>query len=61
MKARVDQEACIGCELCTQICPQVFRMEGDKAAAYVEIVPEKEKERALKAAEECPVNAITVK
>jgi len=25
----VDQEACIGCELCTQICPEVFRMEGD--------------------------------
>ena len=24
----VDQEACIGCELCTQICPEVFRMEG---------------------------------
>lgn len=25
----VDQEACIGCEVCTQICPEVFRMEGD--------------------------------
>ncbi|AJF06027.1 ferredoxin [Geoalkalibacter subterraneus] len=23
----VDQEACIGCEVCTQICPEVFRME----------------------------------
>jgi len=25
----VDQEACISCEVCTQICPEVFRMEGD--------------------------------
>ena len=25
----VDQECCIGCEVCVQICPQVFRMEGD--------------------------------
>lgn len=23
----VDQEACIGCEACTLICPEVFRME----------------------------------
>jgi len=24
----VDQDACIGCEVCTQICPEVFKMEG---------------------------------
>ena len=23
----VDQDCCIGCEACTQICPEVFRME----------------------------------
>jgi ferredoxin len=26
-KPVVDQETCIGCEVCTQICPEVFRME----------------------------------
>ena len=26
----VDQEACIGCEACTQICPEVFRMEEEE-------------------------------
>lgn len=25
----VDQDACIGCEVCTQVCPEVFKMEGD--------------------------------
>ncbi|PLY06561.1 MAG: ferredoxin [Desulfuromonas sp.] len=25
----VDQECCISCEVCTQLCPEVFRMEGD--------------------------------
>lgn len=25
----VDQDSCIGCEVCTQICPAVFRMEGE--------------------------------
>ncbi|PLX83436.1 MAG: ferredoxin [Desulfuromonas sp.] len=28
----VDQDCCIGCEVCTQICPEVFRMEGDDEA-----------------------------
>lgn len=23
----VDQECCIGCEVCVQICPEVFRMD----------------------------------
>ncbi len=26
----VDQESCISCEVCTQICPEVFRMEGEE-------------------------------
>ncbi|PLY01232.1 MAG: ferredoxin [Desulfuromonas sp.] len=26
----IDQECCIGCEVCTQTCPEVFRMEGDE-------------------------------
>jgi len=26
----VDQECCISCEVCTQICPEVFRMEGEE-------------------------------
>jgi len=25
----IDQDCCIGCEVCTQTCPEVFRMQGD--------------------------------
>lgn len=25
----IDPECCIGCEVCTQLCPQVFRMQDD--------------------------------
>lgn len=25
----VDQDACISCEVCTHICPEVFRMSGE--------------------------------
>jgi ferredoxin len=60
MKAMVIDETCIGCALCTQICPEVFKMEGDKAIAYLNPVPDHLKESCRSSAEECPVNAITI-
>ena len=26
----IDQDCCIGCEVCTQTCPEVFRMESEE-------------------------------
>ena len=59
MKAIVDPETCIGCTLCTQTCPEVFKMEGDKAIVYVNPVPRDKEECCKKAADECPVAAIS--
>lgn len=60
MRAIVDQDTCIGCGLCVQICPEVFRMEDDKAIAYAATVPETVMEKVEDAANQCPVAAITV-
>ncbi len=60
MKAVIDPEVCIGCGLCADTCPGVYRMEGDKAVAPVEIVPKDQEECAKKGAEECPVEAIKI-
>ncbi|MDT8441416.1 MAG: ferredoxin [Desulfuromonadales bacterium] len=30
----VDQECCIGCEVCVQICPEVFRMDDEEGAEH---------------------------
>jgi ferredoxin len=60
MKAIVDQDTCIGCELCPEVCPAVFRMAGDKAEAYVDPVPADAEECARDAADQCPVAAIAV-
>jgi len=60
MKAIVDQETCIGCGLCPENCPEVFKMEGEKAIAHVDTVPEEAKDKCKKAADECPVDAITI-
>ncbi len=59
MKAVVD-ESCIGCTLCTQTCPEVFRMEDDHSVAYADPVPEGAEDDCRRAAEECPANAITI-
>jgi len=61
MKAVVDQETCTGCELCTQICPEVFAMTDEgKAEAIVDSVPAENEDSCREAADSCPVEAIAV-
>ena len=59
MTIRVNA-ACIGCGLCTGICPEAFTMTDEGvAAARDEIFPEQEAQ-AREAAESCPVSAIEI-
>lgn len=60
MQAKVDEEVCTGCELCAQTCPEVFEMNEDKAVAKPGDVPEDLAETCRQAAEECPVEAISI-
>lgn len=61
MKATVDQETCIGCGLCTSVCPEVFSMnEEDKAQAISEDIPSDEESTAEDARDGCPVDAIDI-
>ena len=58
MKVRVDADACIGCALCPDSCPDVFEMDDDVAVAKVDEVPEGDEECAQEAASGCPTEAI---
>lgn len=61
MKATLDRSGCISCGLCTQTCPEVFRMADDGVAeVYVDKVPKDAEENAEAAQDGCPVSVITV-
>ncbi len=34
-KVKIDQEECIGCEACVELCPSVFSFDEDEEKAYV--------------------------
>lgn len=62
MKAFIDHDGCIACELCTEICPSVFQMseEGDHAEVYVDQVPDADIADAEDARDSCPTEVITL-
>ena len=61
MKVTVDEELCVGCGACVDICPEVFDLEDDMAKVLTNEVPGELEESASEAAEACPVDAIIIK
>lgn len=60
MRAIVDAELCTGCGLCVDTCPEVFELTDDVARVKATRIPEDALESAEEAAEDCPVEAITI-
>ena len=57
MKARVNQELCVGCGLCASMNPEVFQMDENGLATAVK---ETEDEALLQESiDSCPVSAIS--
>ncbi|MGL4739929.1 MAG: ferredoxin [Sarcina sp.] len=61
MKAKVDPNTCIGCELCVSLCPSVFSMNDDLVSeAITAELTEEQISDAEQAMEQCPVAAISM-
>jgi ferredoxin len=61
LRAFADRERCCGYGICTQLCPEVFKLDGD-GLVYLEneIVPAALAEEAADAAASCPAQALRV-
>ena len=54
----VDQNKCIGCGLCVQLCPKVFEMQDNGKSKAVH--PTGDEEATIQSAiDSCPVTAIS--
>ena len=61
MKGFVDKDTCVGCGVCTAICPEIFEMGDDGIAEASEDEIADNLIKSAKDAEvQCPVSAITV-
>jgi ferredoxin len=61
MRVAVDRSACCGYAVCTEICPQMFRL-GDDSIAVVDdpVVPEELQKTARMAVDSCPQSALSI-
>jgi ferredoxin len=60
MKVEIDQEGCIGNGNCESVCSEVFKVEGGKGRVKVNEIAGDRRAEILQAAQDCPVQVITV-
>lgn len=60
MKAQVNEELCVGCGLCADLCAEVFVMDNDKVKIKASPIPGSSEECCKKSKEDCPVEAISI-
>lgn len=59
MNVEIDRDGCIGCGVCADICPDVFRIADDGLSEVI-AKPEGFEDAVKEAAESCPVEVIHV-
>lgn len=58
MGIKVNLDDCIGCGLCSELCPQNFKLDEDEGKCMV--IDQEVSSLAKEAADSCPVSAITI-
>jgi len=60
MKVKIDHDLCSGDGICSDLCPEVFEMDGDKAKVIVDEVPADAEEACRDAVDSCPEGCIEI-
>ena len=60
MTLTINEEVCIGCGVCMQLCPDVFKLDEDEGKGTVirQEVPDEDTACVKKAVDSCPVGCI---
>jgi ferredoxin len=58
MRLVVDLNKCLGYAQCVPLAPEVLRLVGEEALAYEPNPDDSQRQRVLRAAASCPVQAI---
>ncbi len=58
-KVRITED-CTACELCVELCPEVFSLPDEIAVVNEDVNLDMYEEKIKEAAEECPVEAIKI-
>ncbi|XOF34769.1 MAG: ferredoxin [Candidatus Electrothrix sp. YB6] len=58
-KVVLDQEECIGCETCVEMCPSVFSFDNAEGKAYVNEGANAEEDCVEESIASCPADCIT--
>jgi ferredoxin len=58
-EVRIDQEECIGCETCVELCPDIFTFDSNQNKAFVSTPKGGNQECIEEAIASCPVNCIS--
>ena len=58
-KVKIDQDECIGCEACVELCPSVFSFNDEEGKAHVKEDANADDECVDEAIASCPAECIT--
>lgn len=58
-KVIIDQDECIGCEACVEICPKVFNFDDEEGKAFVIDDVDPDNECVDEAIASCPADCIS--
>jgi len=58
-RVEIDEEVCIGCETCVELCSDIFAFQNESSKAYVIMPAGGDQECIEEAMASCPVSCIS--